>query len=65
MEDPEMMEMLNIYIMSAQIMGGMHGSHSDEGSKDHSIDQLLSFAIVLTTTASHKSKIVVGHGIFY
>jgi len=36
MEDPEMMEILKMHMMSAQMMGGMQGSHSEKGSKDHS-----------------------------
>ena len=36
MEDPEMMEMLKMHMMSAQMMGGMHGSHSKDSGMDHS-----------------------------
>ena len=36
MEDPEMMELLKMHMMSAQMMGGMHESHSEKSEMDHS-----------------------------
>ena len=36
MEDPEMMEMLKMHMMSAQMMGGMNASHSEDSGMDHS-----------------------------
>ena len=36
MEDPEMMELLKMHMMSAQMMGGMNESHSEMSGMDHS-----------------------------